>query len=61
MFQDFDGSKTARRYVVNVKFVRAYDGQLGRFVNKDTSEALVISHSAAVHSVKVERKPMDEK
>lgn len=59
-FQDFDGSKAIRRYAVKIQ-CGAYHGQSGRFVNRDTSEALIIIHSAKDRTVEVGRKPMDKK
>ncbi|KAH7709811.1 hypothetical protein AAVH_22910 [Aphelenchoides avenae] len=58
---DFIESKTARCYVAKI-WVDEYDGNVGRFVNNDTSEDLTISLYAThdlTEAVKVERKPVD--
>lgn len=60
-FQDFDESKAARQYAVKIKCERAYNGQSGQFVNRDTSEVLIISHPVTGRCVDVERKPVDKK
>ncbi|KAH7719149.1 hypothetical protein AAVH_13399 [Aphelenchoides avenae] len=54
--------KSARRYVAKI-WVEAYDGHLGQFVNKDTSEVLIVSLSgtrAQTDFIEVERKPVDD-
>lgn len=61
LFQDFINSARACQYVV-VVYGRPYDGQSGRVKNKNTSEALIISHGTDDDGdlyVKVERLPMD--
>lgn len=60
-FQEFNGSTTARGYAVMIKYVNAYHGETGRFVNEGTMEVLSVAHSRTGRSVEVERKPMDEK
>ncbi|KAH7716008.1 hypothetical protein AAVH_16564 [Aphelenchoides avenae] len=57
----FIESKAARRYVVKI-FVNAYDGPLGHFVNKITSEKLVVRYvtDPLREYVEAERKRNDE-
>ncbi|KAH7698543.1 hypothetical protein AAVH_34362, partial [Aphelenchoides avenae] len=60
---DFNESKTAHRYTFKISVDEPYDGQVGRFVNEDTSEMLIVSCyeiDADDHSVEVERKPLDK-
>ena len=61
-FQDVVQSAKACQYAVTV-LGRSCNGQSGRFVNKNTSVVLSVSHGTdddGDHYVKVERQPMDE-
>lgn len=58
-FQDFLESTRARRYVIAIG-VEAFDGQLGRFVNKNTLEVLIVYRKDSTRAIEVERKSTDD-